>query len=105
MIVVDLAGFQQRGLAMGLNEFAGYLAVGAGALATGFVAARFGRAARAVRARYRLRGDGLLLSAAWVRETHHHVRAESCSRRRRAPPPSARAIFAKTTLTDNSSRA
>src|SRR5262245_59432940 len=39
---IDLAGPQQRGLAMGLNEFAGYFAVGASALVTGFVAAPHG---------------------------------------------------------------
>ena len=39
---IDLAGPEQRGLAMGLNEFAGYLAVASAALATGLIAARFG---------------------------------------------------------------
>jgi DNA-binding transcriptional ArsR family regulator len=39
---IDLAGPDKRGLAMGLNEFAGYLAVAASALATGVVAAQYG---------------------------------------------------------------
>ena len=39
---IDLAGPERRGLAMGLNEFAGYFAVAASALATGCVAARYG---------------------------------------------------------------
>ena len=39
---IDLVGPRQRGLAMGLNEFAGYLAVGASALATGWIAAAYG---------------------------------------------------------------
>lgn len=39
---IDLAGPRQRGLAMGLNEFAGYLAVAGSALATGYLAARMG---------------------------------------------------------------
>ena len=39
---IDLAGPQKRGLAMGLNEFAGYFAVAASALATGWIAARYG---------------------------------------------------------------
>ncbi|HLF22019.1 MAG TPA: MFS transporter, partial [Aestuariivirga sp.] len=39
---IDLAGPKNRGLAMGLNEFTGYFAVGAAALATGWVAARYG---------------------------------------------------------------
>ena len=39
---IDLAGPQNRGLAMGLNEFAGYFAVAGSALATGFIAAHYG---------------------------------------------------------------
>ena len=39
---IDLVGPQQRGLAMGLNEFAGYLAVSLSALATGYLAATYG---------------------------------------------------------------
>ena len=39
---IDLVGPKQRGLAMGLNEFAGYVAVAASALATGWMAARYG---------------------------------------------------------------
>src|SRR5574341_687690 len=38
---IDLAGPKKRGLAMGLNEFAGYFAVAASALATGFIAAHY----------------------------------------------------------------
>ena len=37
---IDLVGSRQRGLAMGLNEFAGYLAVAASAVATGWFAVR-----------------------------------------------------------------
>ena len=39
---VDLVGPERRGLAMGLNEFAGYIAVAGAALATGWVAAQQG---------------------------------------------------------------
>ena len=39
---IDLAGPERRGLAMGLNEFAGYLAAAMSAFATGFVASRVG---------------------------------------------------------------
>ena len=38
----DLVGTRQRGLAMGLNEFAGYGGLGITALLTGFIAARTG---------------------------------------------------------------
>src|SRR4030095_13368507 len=39
---IDLVGPRQRGLAMGLNEFAGYVALAVSALATGWIAARYG---------------------------------------------------------------
>ena len=39
---IDLVGAKQRGLAVGLNEFAGYLAVGLTALATGYLASVYG---------------------------------------------------------------
>ena len=39
---VDLAGPKSRGLAIGLNEFAGYLAVGVTAFLTGYLASRYG---------------------------------------------------------------
>ncbi|MBL8946959.1 MAG: MFS transporter, partial [Myxococcales bacterium] len=39
---IDLAGPARRGFAMGFNEFAGYFAVAGSALATGFIAARYG---------------------------------------------------------------
>ncbi len=39
---IDLVGPRGRGLAVGLNEFAGYLAVGATALATGYLASSYG---------------------------------------------------------------
>ncbi len=39
---IDLAGPQRRGLAMGINEFAGYFALAAAALASGYVASTWG---------------------------------------------------------------
>ena len=39
---VDLVGPKSRGLAVGLNEFAGYLSVGLTAFLTGYIAARHG---------------------------------------------------------------
>ena len=39
---IDLAGPRQRGLALGLNEFAGYFAVAASARATAWIAATYG---------------------------------------------------------------
>ncbi len=39
---VDLVGPKSRGLAVGLNEFAGYLSVGVTAFLTGYLAERYG---------------------------------------------------------------
>ncbi|NUP11856.1 MAG: MFS transporter [Polyangiaceae bacterium] len=74
---IDLAGAQRRGLAMGLNEFAGYFAVAASALATGFVAARYGLRPEPFYLGVGFVAIGLSLSAFVVRETKHHVAAES----------------------------
>lgn len=96
---IDLAGPKQRGLAMGLNEFAGYLAVAGSAVATGWIASE-----------YHLRPEpfylgvgfvviGLALSSVFVRETRHHMTQES---RGAAPTETItqRALFWKTTLSD-----
>ena len=53
---IDLAGPRQRGLAMGLNEFAGYVAVAGSALATAWIAATIRSAPGAVLPRHRVRG-------------------------------------------------
>jgi MFS family permease len=53
---VDLVGPRQRGLAMGLNEFAGYVAVSLAALATGYLAAAHGL--RPAPYRHRRAGSG-----------------------------------------------
>lgn len=74
---IDLAGPQRRGLAMGLNEFAGYVAVAASALATGFVAAHYGLRPQPFYLGVAFVALGLLLSVAVVRETKHHVAAEA----------------------------
>ena len=73
---IDLVGAKNRGLAMGLNEFAGYLAVGASALATGAIAARVGpRQPFLLGIGFVAVGLGLSLFA--VRETHQHVALEA----------------------------
>lgn len=74
---IDLAGPEKRGLAMGLNEFAGYFAVAASALATGLVAAHYGLRPQPFYLGVAFVVLGLFLSALAVRETKHHVAAES----------------------------
>jgi MFS family permease len=62
---------------MGLNEFAGYLAVALSALATGFIATRYGLRPEPFYLGVAFVAIGLLLSVVGVRETTHHVAAES----------------------------
>jgi MFS family permease len=99
---IDLAGPKNRGLAMGLNEFAGYFAVAGSALATGFIAARFGLRPQPFYLGVVFVTLGLALSVVLVRETRHHVAAESKQHGAASSggAPSQREIFWRTTLTD-----
>jgi MFS family permease len=99
---IDLAGPKSRGFAMGLNEFAGYVAVAASALATGYVASRFGLRPEPFYLGVGFVAAGLALSAAFVHETHRHVRHESRLRGdlAAAEVPSPRAVFARTSFVD-----
>ena len=74
---IDLAGPNKRGLAMGLNEFAGYFAVAASALATGTIASAFGLRPQPFYLGVGFVAAGLFLSALLVRETKHHVHHEA----------------------------
>jgi MFS family permease len=73
---IDLVGPKQRGLAMGLNEFAGYLAVALAALATGYVAEAYGMRPEPFYLGIAFVAAGLALSFL-VRETHHHMAFEA----------------------------
>ena len=99
---IDLAGPEQRGLAMGLNEFAGYLAVGGSALATGFVAAHYGLRPQPFYLGVGFVAAGLVLSAFAVRETTPHVSAESSlyGSLSAGEQPTPREVFWRTTLLD-----
>ena len=74
---IDLAGPRQRGLAMGLNEFAGYLAVALSALGTGYVAQAYGLRPEPFYLGIAFVAVGLGLSAVFVRETRGHTRLEA----------------------------
>ena len=73
---IDLVGPFRRGLAMGLNEFAGYGAVALTALLTGYIAAAYGLRPEPFYPGVGFAVLGLILSLFLVRETHGHVRAE-----------------------------
>ena len=74
---IDLVGPKQRGLAMGLNEFAGYLAVSLSALATGYIAAGYGLRPAPFIPGVAFALLGLLLSIFFVRETKPFARLEA----------------------------
>jgi MFS family permease len=100
---IDLVGARRRGLAMGLNEFAGYLAVAGSALATAWVAARYALRPEPFYLGVGYVAAGLGLSILVVRETRHHMAEES--RLAGAPAgnaelPSQRDVFWLTTLRD-----
>jgi MFS family permease len=98
---IDLIGPERRGLAMGLNEFAGYLAVAISALATGYIAARHGLRPQPFYLGVGFVAAGLLLSVLLVRDTRGHVAQEAAgSARPPAPALSQREIFVRTSFTD-----
>ncbi len=76
---IDLVGPKQRGLAMGLNEFAGYLAVSLSALATGYLAGVYGLRPAPFLPGIAFAALGLSLSVFFVRETHFYARHEAQS--------------------------
>lgn len=73
---IDLVGPKQRGLAMGLNEFAGYLAVALAALAAGYMAAEFGPRSGPVWIGGAAALLGLAFTVLFVRDTGAHVALE-----------------------------
>jgi MFS family permease len=99
---IDLVGARQRGLAMGFNEFAGYVALAASALATGWIAARYGLRPQPFYLGVGFAIIGLALSVLLVRETRHHVSHESALLGTLPPEsiPTARQVFWRTTLLD-----
>jgi len=103
---IDLAGPERRGLAMGLNEAAGYGAVAATALATGAIAARTGLRPEPFFLGLACAGLGLGLSALVVRETRGHARHEAAARQadpgRPRQTPGLRRVFALTSLREPS---
>ena len=97
---IDLAGPERRGLAMGLNEFAGYLAVALSALATGHLAAAYGLRPQPFCLGVAFVLLGLGLSAIMVRETHGHARHEARNHARQDAAISQREVFVLTSFSD-----
>jgi MFS family permease len=95
---IDLVGPAQRGLAMGLNEFAGYVALAGSALATGWIAASYGLRPQPFYLGVAFVAIGFALSTWLVRDTEHHVRHEL--RSTTSNVATADNVFWKTTFSD-----
>ncbi|NIT53197.1 MAG: MFS transporter, partial [candidate division Zixibacteria bacterium] len=74
---IDLVGAKRRGMAMGLNEFAGYVAVSLSALATGYLASVYGMRPYPFYPGIAFAAIGLILSIFFVRDTQAHARTEA----------------------------
>jgi len=74
---IDLVGERNRGLAMGLNEFAGYAAVGLVAYLTAQIAGEYGITPYPFYLGIFIAVTGFILSAVWVKDTRSFVKKES----------------------------
>jgi MFS family permease len=79
---IDLVGPKSRGLAVGINEFAGYVAVGATAFLTGYLASRYGLRPVPFYLGIGYATLGLGLSILLVRDTRAHVEREMAGRKK-----------------------
>jgi MFS family permease len=97
---IDLAGPRRRGLALGLNEAAGYLGVAAAAFASGALAASYAPRTVVWVGAAALTAAGLLISLFAVHDTHAHVEYEQRRHGAAGTPIALRAAFARATLRD-----
>ena len=74
---IDLVGEKQRGFAMGLNEFAGYLAVAVVAFLTGWIAGQYGLRPYPFYIGIVLSLLGFFSSWLLIKDTKHHVAKET----------------------------
>ena len=76
---IDLVGEKDRGFAMGLNEFAGYFAVGVVAFLTGYIANTYGITPYPFYIGIFISIVGFLLTLLWVKDTRIFVNKESAT--------------------------
>jgi MFS family permease len=93
---IDLVGEKDRGFAMGLNEFAGYFAVGVVAFLSGYVANRYGITPYPFYIGVIISIIGLLISWLFIRDTRAFVQQESINDR----AVQLKSVFWDTTLKD-----
>jgi MFS family permease len=102
---LDIVGPTRRGLAAGLNEFAGYGAVSLTALLTAYIATTHGLRPVPFYPGVIFVAAGLFLSVFLVRDTHRHVQSETRTLVNNGIHPdriSSWQIFKRTSLTDAS---
>src|SRR5690606_15070168 len=75
----SLVGEKNRGLAMGLNEFAGYISVALVAFFTGWVAAEYGLRPYPFYIGIGLSVAGLVTTVLFIKDTRHHVAMEAAT--------------------------
>jgi predicted MFS family arabinose efflux permease len=90
---IDLVGEKQRGFAMGLNEFAGYIALALVAFLTGWVASEYGLRPYPFYIGIALSIMGFFGSWLLIKDTKHHVSAETTT----SNIPKLKNIFWQTT--------
>jgi MFS family permease len=100
LMKIDLVGPRGRGLAVGLNEFAGYLVVGLTALATGYLASVYGLRPEPFYLGIGYAMLGLLISVFLVGDTTEHVRLEMEQHPPESVPLTFREVFARTSFKD-----
>jgi len=99
---IDLPGPQRRGLAMGLNEGAGYGALAATAAATGWIATNHGLRPEPFLLGAAYIALGLGLSAVFVRETRGHAQHEAANHSTPDPSLTLRRVLAEAAWRDHS---
>lgn len=97
---IDLVGPRQRGLALGLNEAAGYVAVGVTALVTGYIASRTGLRPEPFWIGIPYAILGLALSALVIRDTGTHAETEANQHHTPSENPPASWVIAQTSWRD-----
>lgn len=97
---LDVVGPKSRGLAVGLNEFAGYVALGITAFASGYIAQRYGLRPAPFWLGVGYAGFGLGLSILLVRDTRGHVAVEAAGHAGAAEPLSFWQVFRRTSFGD-----
>jgi MFS family permease len=95
---IDLVGPQRRGLAMGFNEAAGYLALAVTGLATGYLAEQYGLRPAPFLLGLAFAALGLGLSTVFVRETNDHARHEASGQPSAAGRLSTGQVFVLTSV-------